>query len=547
MKSIRLENVKAFVDTKDVEIAPISIFVGRNSCGKSSFIRFPQVLAQTFSSGMDTPIYLNGTHEDSIDYGAYKEVLHNGKGDGFTVSITYPFDYSIVDNYEEKKGIRFRRINEEDYSYDSDVTIKITYSKPSGSDGKPGRRVYASKIELFVDGLLFSRFNKIGATKEYLFYQERTVKNRKLTLAEYSYKIKSNIIQNFMPTFSPIEVAEAIYRTYNKTEGPVSYEEFSQILDYKSYIDPTTNYAEKENYKIEVAKEAYAATVVSMGIFGYVYDLMQREMLKLKYIGPFRAAPKRYYRVDEIEHDQVGVLGDYTSSLLINSEDDLKNEVSGWFEDAFGSSIKVNPVGEGTGLYTITATDNSHDSSEDNGRNHDPNGSKENGSNLMDVGYGFSQVLPIVTQLKKSQIEGGAKRKRKYYSKYSEIIIIEQPELHLHPAAQSKLASLFASAVCDGENGEDRKLMIETHSEHLIRALQYLIASKESKLTKEMVRFYYIDKTLDGSVINEMKTNELGQFVERWPKGFFDETQEMSKKLMNAIADAKSSRNEAKI
>ena len=101
---MRLRNVKAFEDTKDVRIAPITILVGRNSCGKSSFIRFPQVLAQTFSSGMENPIYLNGTQEDTIDYGNFKEVLHNSKGNSFSISLTYPFDYSILKDLS--RGLR---------------------------------------------------------------------------------------------------------------------------------------------------------------------------------------------------------------------------------------------------------------------------------------------------------------------------------------------------------------------------------------------------------------------------------------------------------
>lgn len=512
MKSMRLENVKAFVDTNDVQLAPLTVFVGKNSCGKSSFIRFPQVLKQTFSSGMDTPIYLNGTQEDCIDYGTFQDVLHNGEGESFSVSLTYPFDYthftSDVDNPQ----------------FNNEITIKISYSRLNSAHEK---RVFAKKIELFVDGLFFSGYTKGDSDREYVFKQEKTIQNGELISSKYSCVVKAMFVQNFMPVFSPLEVAEAIYKKYKDSKAEISYEELTQIIGYRGHRANKDD-MESESEADITAKKAYEAFTLSSKVFSYVYEAMQREFTRLKYIGPFRSAPQRYYRVDEIAHNDVGVSGNYTSSLLINSNDTLKKSVSEWFEDAFSNKIQVNPVGEGTGLYKITAIDLKESES-----------TNEIGNNLVDVGYGFSQILPIVTQLKKTQIDGRKKKQIGMYAglAYSDIIVIEQPELHLHPAAQSKLASLFASTICQEKNGKSRKLLIETHSEHLIRALQYLIAKTDNPLTKDMVKFYYIDKTNNGSIIKEMKINEMGQLMERWPKGFFDEAQTMSRKLMDAIAE----------
>ena len=73
MKSFRVKNIKSFVDSGNIEIAPITIFVGGNSCGKSSLIRFPAVLSQTFIAETDSPIKFYGK---MLDYGNYEDVLH---------------------------------------------------------------------------------------------------------------------------------------------------------------------------------------------------------------------------------------------------------------------------------------------------------------------------------------------------------------------------------------------------------------------------------------------------------------------------------------
>ena len=86
MKSFSIKNIKSFQDSGVIEVKPITIFVGRNSCGKSSLIRFPVVMAQTLHS--DGPIKFYG---EQIDYGNYEDVLcRNACG-----LMEYSFSYEI--------------------------------------------------------------------------------------------------------------------------------------------------------------------------------------------------------------------------------------------------------------------------------------------------------------------------------------------------------------------------------------------------------------------------------------------------------------------
>lgn len=96
---------------------------------------------------------------------------------------------------------------------------------------------------------------------------------------------------------------------------------------------------------------------------------------------------------------------------------------------------------------------------------------------LPDVGFGVSQVLPVLVQ--------------SFYAPPNSIIIMEQPEIHLHPRAQANLADVLISAVKAREEGKDRniQLIIETHSEHFLRRLQRRIA-EEDELHELVVAYF---------------------------------------------------------
>ena len=91
MESFSLMNVKAFEDTKDLEFAPITIFVGQNSCGKSSIIRFPAVISQSLGN-KDGSICLHSNKPGMIDFGNINDVIHNQTGKTFAFTCRYSFD-----------------------------------------------------------------------------------------------------------------------------------------------------------------------------------------------------------------------------------------------------------------------------------------------------------------------------------------------------------------------------------------------------------------------------------------------------------------------
>ncbi len=123
---------------------------------------------------------------------------------------------------------------------------------------------------------------------------------------------------------------------------------------------------------------------------------------------------------------------------------------------------------------------------------------------------------------------------KSYYSRDKDdwgtvIRLIEQPELHIHPWLQCKTAEFFCHDIL-----RDRSFIIETHSEHLLRKIQILIAKADKKSGHEdlmdRVAVYYFDKNDKTGIttVNEMKMDNLGRFTTSWPLGFFDVDTELT-------------------
>ena len=138
---------------------------------------------------------------------------------------------------------------------------------------------------------------------------------------------------------------------------------------------------------------------------------------------------------------------------------------------------------------------------------------------ITDVGFGVSQILPVLVLC--------------YYVPPGSTILLEQPEIHLHPSVQAGLADVFVDAV------KTRKVQIlfESHSEHLLRRLQRRIAEK--KLSPEKAALYFCEMGDEGSSLHKLDVDLLGN-IRNWPKDFFgDEFGEMAAITRAAMARRK--------
>ena len=132
---------------------------------------------------------------------------------------------------------------------------------------------------------------------------------------------------------------------------------------------------------------------------------------------------------------------------------------------------------------------------------------------LCDVGFGLSQILPILVQSVMPD---------------TKMVLIEQPEIHLHPKMQTELGDFFIEQCKAGK----RQFIIETHSEHLLLRIMRRIREttagtiKDSSLalTPEDVAILYVKPSDEGSQILHLRIDDEGDFIDEWPGGFFEES-----------------------
>ncbi|HCD9223053.1 TPA: DUF3696 domain-containing protein, partial [Klebsiella pneumoniae] len=151
----------------------------------------------------------------------------------------------------------------------------------------------------------------------------------------------------------------------------------------------------------------------------------------------------------------------------------------------------------------------------------------EEWQDLTHVGVGVSQVLPIVIMF--------------LLSDEDDILIFEQPELHLHPQVQSRLCDLFI-AIARAE----RQCIIETHSEYLINRLRLRIAQEIDETIKNDVSMFFINKEHGVSDFKMVEINKYGSVID-WPVDFFDQTdREIERILFEASLKRKKEKKQIK-
>jgi len=131
----------------------------------------------------------------------------------------------------------------------------------------------------------------------------------------------------------------------------------------------------------------------------------------------------------------------------------------------------------------------------------------------QNVGFGITYVLPVITALLRAQS--------------GDLLIIENPESHLHPAGQSLIGRMCALAA-----EENVQLFIESHSDHFFNGIR--VAVKEQVINKDNVRFFYLERNasdLHASDVISPKIDDNGH-LSCWPSGFFDESDKLLEKLL---------------
>lgn len=231
------------------------------------------------------------------------------------------------------------------------------------------------------------------------------------------------------------------------------------------------------------------------------------QLNSVEFLGPFRTNPERFYTLTGESPRNVGRHGERALEVLMQDEKRRGKEkknllpmVSQWMKDAeIARNVDIAAI---TDRYFEVYVQNYHTGEEEN---------------LADVGFGCSQIIPVL--IAGFNVGKGG------------IFIIEEPEIHLHPKAQAELGGLFCGLYKRGI-----QLLIETHSEHMLLRMQSHIA--RGTIKAEDVNVFYIDPAGKGKrkMIHQIPVGEDGYFVEDWPKGFFPERLKEAERLAGLSA-----------
>jgi predicted ATPase len=171
----------------------------------------------------------------------------------------------------------------------------------------------------------------------------------------------------------------------------------------------------------------------------------------------------------------------------------LEERVAYWLKElGLIHSFSVEPIAEGSNLYQVLVRKSASSAK----------------VLIPDVGFGVSQILPVLVLC--------------YYVPDGATILLEQPEIHLHPSVQSGLADVFI----DVAKNRNVQIILESHSEHLLRRLQ--LRTAERRISPDDTALYFCEITSEGSLLTQLDVNMFGE-IRNWPEEFFgDEFGEMA-------------------
>lgn len=249
----------------------------------------------------------------------------------------------------------------------------------------------------------------------------------------------------------------------------------------------------------------------------WVYDF-EKLFSRTYYLGPLREYPNRLYSWAGEQTQSVGNRGERAVAALLSSRNDgptidmgpgqpkrtVEEHVAHWLKElGLIYSFKVQPIAPNRKEYEVRIQRTAESAS----------------VFLTDVGFGVSQILPVLVLL--------------FYVPEGSTVILEQPEIHLHPAVQAGLADVFIDAI----KRRRLQIVLESHSEHLLQRLQLRMAENtlkpETAIDPERVKLYFTSIQQGRSELTTLDLDEYGN-IRNWPEGFFGDTLGEAAAMMKA-------------
>ena len=527
VREIQLKNFRSLKDTGLQTLSPITLLVGENSSGKSTFLRAFPLLKQSISKRTSGPILWAGDVDDYVDFGSFEETVTNDK----STEITFRFKFKIKDLGLVRRWVSleyfFADTEDTSDSVNSDIDYEMTIASSKGKDFVSSLRLTINSFSVYFDLL-----EKTITTNGGLKYTEPKTPSNSGKGEKDSRRFYGRIV-SVCRTFGFVlpcieELWDIIFENILTSEQEeIDQYNFRQILvDIGYHLSRSSDIKTLDTQNKTVGKypywyiEEYNNTVINMlanpneelnemlklcfvyKIISEIDEYILQYFKQVHYIAPLRATAERYYRLRNLAVDEVDYQGKNLAIFINSLTSKQIKEFHEWTNEHFGFTVSTNKS-------------RGHLSLEIQLKN------SEKAINLSDTGFGYSQVLPIITQLwelssqKTNKVNGSR-------NTLPLVIAIEQPELHLHPAVQARLAKAFIASInLARKNGYELQLLLETHSETIVNYLGRAIS--RGMLQPEDVSVILFEKNPHENVTTVMNSSydEYG-YLTNWPYGFFD-------------------------
>ncbi len=538
--TITIENFKCIQEPITVHLRPITLLFGANSSGKSTIIQALHYARELFDRENTDPDFtkLGG---NTIDLGGFESIVYQHNK---TLPIRLRFDIDISDEDLPRylEGFESLGIYEweqselwaiPDNAKSAWVELLIVWSE---QHNKPFIKFYSVGIngEILAELTTSDDQRQINISRIYpfnpIFLKETTPEEAKeiaKRFIEGEEKLTGDEIEKVG------EVFLRFFAVMNITDGVPGFTRSIPLLGQRSAMPRWEHPLEIErsvfNKEISFEDEGGIILLLSSLIVG-PGELVRNYLQKFCYLGPLRTIPSRNFLPIRTPDDSRWSNGLAAWDILHQMDQYNLREVNKWLsgETQLNSGYKII-------IKDIKEMDLTHPSSiammqesmiDDEVTIKDyirsmPSCRRlaliENINSIevqpLDIGVGISQVLPVIVAALNAK---------------NGFVVIEQPELHVHPAFQVALGDLFIEIT---NKRPDVTFILETHSEHLmLRFLRRIRETKDESLPPgkkpiepDQLRVYYMEKRKEGISALNIRIDQEGEFIDKWPKGFFEE------------------------
>ena len=473
MRSVQVSNFRPIKDSLEIGISPITVLIGANSTGKSSISKALVLGSWIHEKGRVGELNADDTVDEKLDIYGPGEAIHNYTPKGKQLS-----SYSIAwkdEDFRVKVMISDRKPSGFVESYElschiSNTTVfEIRYSEV-GNDKPWQCRLAVEYFELVRALTTTKDFDKIDfASRSFLKNDKKVNKKSLEPLARHLDDILKNKVE---------------YKTKNieQDEGQ-DWMDFAQIIF--QFMDEIVGEERKNNPGKINFRELWTIVqyIKRHGTFSMkLFDAESRLLKKRSYTPSDRLWNELKKRVGK----SYGQAWSPASQTLINRTLQSLGIAK--------AKLKVEMAKNGELLILL-------------GKNP-----------IYTLGQGHFQALQLLIEIC-CALDSISSEKAIEKTEPRTIFCIEEPESNLHPNAQSQMGIFIAHLLNDLP--PDFAIILETHSEYIVRQLQLLV--KTSKLSEESVGIQYLWKANEEVNVREIKINKSGQLSDEFGPGFFDE------------------------